>query len=152
MEQTNTNNSTQLIDQTMFTLSGLNLPDNLTPADWTTIHRDILVCKKAASKWMQQSREYSTKRWGQDFTIDTEIQLEMDLGLALPEAKPALNPADKTKAIVTIEGLSQSFILWQRKMNDEIQQWDKDRLNRALELLEPMEREAKRVRELLAKV
>ena len=152
MEQTNTNNSTQLIDQTMFTLSGLNLPDNLTPADWTTIHRDILVCKKAASKWMQQSREYSTKRWGQDFTIDTEIQLEMDLGLALPEAKPALNPADKTKAIVTIEGLSQSFILWQRKMSDEIQGWDKDRLNRALELLEPMEREAKRVRELLAKV
>jgi len=152
MEQTNTNNSTQLIDQTMFTLSGLNLPDNLTPADWTTIHRDILVCKKAASKWMQQSREYSTKRWGQDFTIDTEIQLEMDLGLSLPEAKPALNPADKTKAIVTIEGLSQSFILWQRKMSDEIQGWDKDRLNRALELLEPMEREAKRVRELLAKV
>ena len=152
MEQTNTNNSTQLIDQTMFTLSGLNLPDNLTPTDWTTIHRDILVCKKAASKWMQQSREYSTKRWGQDFTIDTEIQLEMDLGLALPEAKPALNPADKTKAIVTIEGLSQSFILWQRKMSDEIQGWDKDRLNRALELLEPMEREAKRVRELLAKV
>ena len=134
----------------MFTLSGLKLPDNLTPADWTTIHRDILVCKKAASKWMQQSREYSTKRWGQDFTIDTEIQLEMDLGLALPEAKPALNPADKTKAIVTIEGLSQSFILWQRKMSDEIQGWDKDRLNRALELLEPMEREAKRVRELLA--
>jgi len=87
-----------------------------------------------------------------EFTADTEAQLELDLGLALPEAKPALNPADKTKAIVTIEGLSQSFILWQRKMSDEIQGWDKDRLNRALELLEPMEREAKRVRELLAKV
>jgi hypothetical protein len=72
MEQTNTNNSTQLIDQTMFTLSGLNLPENLSPAEWTTIHKDILVCKKAASKWIQQSREYSTKRWGQDFTIDTE--------------------------------------------------------------------------------
>jgi hypothetical protein len=47
--------------------------------------------------------------------------------------------------------LSQSFILWQRKMSDEIPQWDKDRLNRALELLEPMEKEAKRVRELLNK-
>ena len=87
-----------------------------------------------------------------EFCADTEAQLELDLGLALPEAKPALNPSDKTKAIVTIEGLSQSFILWQRKMSDEIQGWDKDRLNRALELLEPMEREAKRVRELLAKV
>ena len=50
---------------------------------------------------------------------------------------------------MTIEGLSQSFILWQRKMSDEIQGWDKDKLTRALDLLEPMEREAKRVRELL---
>lgn len=149
MEETNTNNSTQLIDQTMFTLSGLNLPTNLTPAEWTAIHKDILVCKRAASKWIQQSREYSTNRWGQDFTIDTEIQLEMDLGLALPDAKPALNPADKTKAIVTIEGLSQKFLLWQRKMNEEVTTWDSDRLNAALSLLEPMEKEAQRIRELL---
>ena len=149
MEETNTNNSTQLIDQTMFTLSGLNLPANLTPAEWTAIHKDILVCKRAASKWIQQSREYSTNRWGQDFTIDTEIQLELDLGLALPDAKPALNPADKTKAIVTIEGLSQKFLLWQRKMNEEVTTWDSDRLNAALSLLEPMEKEAQRIRELL---
>ena len=149
MEQTNTNNSTQLIDQTMFTLSGLNLPENLSPAEWTTIHKDILVCKKAASKWIQQSREYSTKRWGQDFTIDTEIQLEMDLGLALPEAKPALNPADKTRAILTIEGLSMKFEMWQRKMDSEITGWDADRLNRALELLTPFEQEAARIRSLI---
>ena len=141
----------QLIDATMFTLHALNLPATLTPAEWTDVHRDILTCKKAASKWLSQSRDYGTARWGMEFCADTEAQLELDLGLALPEAKTTLNPADKTKAIVTIEGLSQSFILWQRKMSDEIQGWDKDRLNRALELLEPMEREAKRVRELLAK-
>ena len=142
----------QLIDTTMFTLASLNLPDNLTPAEWTAVHKDILVCKKAATKWLTQSRDYSTTRWGVEFTADTETQLELDLGLSLPDAKPALNPSDKTKAIVTIEGLSQSFILWQRKMSDEIQQWDKDKLTRALDLLEPMEREAKRVRELLGKV
>jgi len=139
----------QLIDQAMFTLAGLNLPDNLTTREWTDIHKDILTCKRAASKWLQQSRDYSNGRWGIEFTADTEAQLELDLGLSLPEPKPALNPADKTKAIVTIEGLSQSFILWQRKMSDEIQGWDKDKLTRALDLLEPMEREAKRVRQLL---
>jgi len=149
MEETNTNNSIQLIDQTMFTLSGLNLRDNLSPAEWTIIHKEILICKKAASKWIQQSREYSTKRWGQDFTIDTEIQLEMDLGLALPEAKPALNPADKTRAILTIEGLSMKFEMWQRKMDQEITEWDADRLHRALELLTPFEQEAARIRSLL---
>ena len=86
----------QLIDATMFTLHALNLPATLTPAEWTDIHRDILTCKKAASKWLTQSRDYGTSRWGIEFTADTEAQLELDLGLALPEAKPALNPADKT--------------------------------------------------------
>ncbi len=142
----------QLIDTTMFTLHALNLPDTLTHSEWTAIHRDILVCKKAATKWLQQSRDYSTGRWGVEFTADTEAQLELDLGLALPDAKPALNPADKTKAIVTIEGLSQKFLLWQRKMNEEVTTWDSDRLNAALNLLEPMEREAQRIRELLSKV
>lgn len=142
----------QLIDTTMFTLHALNLPETLTPSEWTAIHRDILVCKKAATKWLQQSRDYSTGRWGVEFTADTEAQLELDLGLALPDAKPALNPADKTKAIVTIEGLSQKFLLWQRKMNEEVTTWDSDRLNAALNLLEPMEKEAQRIRELLSKV
>lgn len=139
----------QLIDTTMFTLQALNLPDTLTPSEWTAIHRDILVCKKAATKWLQQSRDYSTGRWGVEFTADTEAQLELDLGLALPDAKPALNPADKTKAIVTIEGISQKFLLWQRKMDEEVTTWDSDRLNAALSLLEPMEKEAQRIRELL---
>jgi len=133
----------------MFTLAGLNLPHNLTTGEWKAIHKDILTCKRAASKWLQQSRDYSNGRWGMEFTANTEAQLELKLGLIFPEPKPALNPADKTKAIVTIEGLSQSFILWQRKMSDEIQGWDKDKLTRALNLLEPMEREAKRVRQLL---
>ena len=141
----------QLIDTTMFTLHALNLPDTLTPSEWTAIHRDILVCKKAATKWLQQSRDYSTGRWGVEFTADTEAQLELDLGLALPDAKPALNPADKTRAIVTIEGLSQKFLLWQRKMNEEVTTWDSDRLNAALNLLEPMEREAQRIRNLLSR-
>jgi len=142
----------QLIDTTMFTLHALNLPDTLTPAEWTAIHRDILVCKKAATKWLQQSRDYSTGRWGVEFCADTEAQLELDLGLNLPDAKPALNPQDKSRAIVTIEGISQKFILWQRKMDEEVTTWDSARLNAALNLLEPMEKEAQRIRELLEKV
>jgi hypothetical protein len=152
METTNTTHTQplQLIDQAMFTLSGLNLPDNLTPAEWTALHRDILVCKKAAAKWVTESRNYSTSRWGQDFTIDTEIQLEMDLGLAMAEPAPSLNPPDKSRGIVTIEGLSQKFELWSRKMEDEIDTWDADRLNRALELLQPFEKQAAKIRQLLA--
>ena len=140
----------QLIDTTMFTLHALNLPETLTPAEWTNIHKDILVCKRAASKWLSQSRDYSTARWGMEFTADTEAQLELDLGLTLTEEKPTLNPDDKTKAIVTIEGLSQKFTVWERKMSDDIGKWDKARLERALELLTPMEATAARIRGLLA--
>ena len=140
----------QIIDTTMFTLHALNLPETLTPAEWTNIHKDILVCKRAASKWLSQSRDYSTARWGMEFTADTEAQLELDLGLTLAEAKPTLNPDDKTKAIVTIEGLSQKFTVWERKMSDDIGKWDRDRLTRALELLTPMETTAARIRGLLA--
>ena len=140
----------QIIDTTMFTLNALNLPETLTPAEWTNIHKDILVCKRAASKWLTQSRDYSTARWGMEFTADTEAQLELDLGLTLTEEKPTLNPDDKTKAIVTIEGLSQKFTVWERKMSDDIGKWDRDRLTRALELLTPMETTAARIRQLLA--
>ena len=140
----------KLIDQAMFTLHALNLPDTLTPAEWTNIHKDILVCKRAASKWLSQSRDYSTARWGMEFTADTEAQLELDLGLTLADEKPTLNPDDKTKAIVTIEGLSQKFTVWERKMSDDIGKWDKARLERALELLTPMEATAARIRQLLA--
>jgi hypothetical protein len=140
----------KLIDTTMFTLNALNLPDTLTPAEWTNIHKDILVCKRAASKWLSQSRDYSTARWGMEFCADTEAQLELDLGLTLADEKPTLNPDDKTKAIVTIEGLSQKFTVWERKMSDDIGKWDRDRLERALELLTPMEATAARIRGLLA--
>jgi hypothetical protein len=140
----------KLIDTTMFTLNALNLPDTLTPTEWTDIHKDILVCKRAASKWLSQSRDYSTARWGMEFTADTEAQLELDLGLTLADEKPTLNPDDKTKAIVTIEGLSQKFTVWERKMSDDIGKWDRDRLERALELLSPMEATAARIRGLLA--
>jgi hypothetical protein len=140
----------QIIDTTMFTLHALNLPETLTPAEWTDIHKDILVCKRAASKWLSQSRDYSTARWGMEFTADTEAQLELDLGLTLADEKPTLNPDDKTKAIVTIEGLSQKFTVWERKMSDDIGKWDRDRLERALELLTPMETTAARIRQLLA--
>jgi hypothetical protein len=140
----------QIIDTTMFTLHALNLPETLTPAEWTDIHKDILVCKRAASKWLSQSRDYSTARWGMEFTADTEAQLELDLGLTLADEKPTLNPDDKTKAIVTIEGLSQKFTVWERKMSDDIGKWDRDRLERALELLTPMETTAARIRGLLA--
>lgn len=133
----------------MATLTELHIPENITKQDWTALHGQLLLCKRAAAKWLQQSRDYSTGKWGLEYTADTEAQLELDLGIALPTEKPALNPSDKTTAIVTIEGLSQKFQLWERKMHDDIEAWDRDRLQRALDLLSPMAATADRIRQLL---
>lgn len=139
----------QLIDTSTFTTETVNIPDNCTMDQWMQIHRSILLCKNAAAKWLSQSRAYAVGKWGTDWTADTEAQLELDLGLPQPEAQPSLNPPDKSRGIVTIEGLSQKFELWSRKMEDEITTWDTDRLNRALELLTPFEAQAARIRSLL---
>jgi hypothetical protein len=140
----------QLVEHPLLTPVGVDLTQETTQDEWKDIHRRILICKKMAAKWRTESLDYATSRWGEEYAHDTEVQLELNLGIPLPPEKPTLNPTDKTTAIVTIEGLSQKFTLWERKMHDDITKWDKDRLTRALELLTPMEATAARIRQLLA--
>ena len=138
-----------IIDGRILSLHTITIPPETTQDQWADIHRNLLLAKNSSAKWLTQSRKFAAERWGLDYVAETEVQLELGLGLPQPEKPAPLNPADKSKAIVTIEGINQSFILWQRKMSDEVEQWEPDRLKRALDLLEPMERQAKRVRELL---
>ena len=120
-----------------------------TQEDWLALHSRLIHAKRYAASWIKQSREYATGQWGIEFVADAEVQMELGLGIGTSDKPPGLNAPDKSKAIVTIEGIHQSFVLWERKMHDEVETWDKDKLTRALDLLEPMERQAKRVRELL---
>jgi hypothetical protein len=141
--------NTEIMDPSVFSMDALNIPPHATQSEWEGIHRTIMLCRKASRTWLRQSRDYAAERWGADYVADVEIQMELALGLPQPDPKPALNPADKSSAIVTIEGISQSFSLWQRKMSAEIERWDKVRLAKALELIEPIEKQAARIRELL---
>ena len=136
---------------TTFAPDALNLPPQLTEEEWLPYHRTILLCRASSRLWLRQSRDYASTRWGVDYVAEAEMQMELALGLPEPKPeKPALNPEDKSRAIVTIEGICQSFALWQRKMAPEIERWDRDRLTKALALVEPIEAQAKRIRELLA--
>jgi hypothetical protein len=65
-----------------------------------------------------------------------------------PTVKPGLNPADKSRGIVTIEGITQQFVIWHRKMSAVIETWDENRLDSAIQLLEP---QAQVYAELVAK-
>ena len=128
----------------------MTIAPEATQDDWLTIHSRLIHAKRYAAAWLKRSREFATDQWGIEFVADAEVQMEMNLGIEAKDKPATLNPPDKTKAIINIEGIHQSFVLWERKMHDEIETWGNDKLTRALELLEPMERRAKAIRERLA--
>jgi hypothetical protein len=125
----------------------LVIPDDTTAEQWADIHGSIMLAKRMAGKWLKASREYGEKHFGLDFVAETEVQMEFTLGIEVNDKDESSNAKDKSKAIVTIEGITQSFKLWQRKIKDDINNWDKDRLGRALALLEPIEAQARAIRE-----
>ena len=125
----------------------LVIPDDTTAEQWADIHSSIMLAKRMAGKWIKASREYGEKHFGLDFVAETEVQMEFTLGIEVNDKDESSNAKDKSKAIVTIEGITQSFKLWQRKIKDDINNWDKDRLSRALALLEPIEAQARAIRE-----
>lgn len=141
-----------IIDANTFAPDKVTIPLDATQEQWADIHRSIVLCRKASAAWLRQSRSFGVERWGAEYVAEQEVQMELSLGLPEPAVKPELNPSDKSRAIVTIEGISQSFVLWQRKMGDEIEGWDRTRLEKALELVGPIEKQARRMRELLGEV
>lgn len=127
----------------------LTIAPEATQHDWLGIHAKLIHAKRYTAAWLKQSREFATAQWGIEFVADAEVQIEMDLGIEVKDRPATLNPPDKSRAIVNIEGIHQSFVLWERKMHKEIETWGQDKLTRALELLEPMERQARSIRERL---
>jgi hypothetical protein len=137
---------TTIIDPSTFAPTGVTIAADATQEQWADIHRTILLCRSTSRLWLKQSREFAATKWGADYVAEVEIQMELSLGLPQPEPKPDINPADKSKGIVTIEGITQQFALWSRKMGPQIATWDVGKLKRALELLEPMEKQAQEIR------
>jgi len=130
----------QLSVKNYFTPEGLDLPEVLSGAEFFEVGRHIKMAKKLSVQWLKQWRNYGENQFGEEFVQDTEAQIELDLGLASLEMteKPPLNPKDKSTAIVTIQGIRQSFDLWHRKMAPQIPNWSRDQRKMAAELLRPM--------------
>lgn len=141
---------TTLTATPVFRLDGLAIPDGTTQEEWLDLHRQIIIAKRASGKWLVQSRNWATDRWGADYAGPAEAQLELALGIETADPKPSPNPQDKSRGIVTIEGIAQSFDLWHRKVAPEIGQWGRDKIERALELLEPIARQAEALRAILS--
>lgn len=141
--------STNIIDPATFAPNALNISADTTQEEWLELHKTVMLCRKACKTWVKTSRTFATERWGIDFVAEAEVQMELALGIEAPKETPKLNPGDKSSAIVTIEGIAQQFVLWHRKMDDEISGWDRPRIEKALGLLEPIEAQIVRLRGML---
>ena len=133
--------SPQLTPAGYFRPDGLVLPEVLSGNEFFDIGYQIKVAKKCSSIWLRQWREYGSNNYGEEFVQDTEekirSQLSLDLGLVDPPHPPKLNVGlGKGTAIVTIEGIRQSFDMWRRKV--AVDRWDSNDRKKAAELLRPM--------------
>jgi len=143
---------TAIINSSMFKDGELCLPDQMTADDWKVVHSDLTRAKHLCKKWHKTSRQYGEKHFGTEFTAEWEAQLEFSLGLPSDDTKETtLNPKDKSRVFVSIEGINQQFSMWQRKMEEEIPNWDNDKCKRALGLLEPIEQQAAKLRAMIHK-
>ena len=124
----------------------LVIPDDTNQETWTPNHCKLLLAKRYIGKWLKTSRDYGIKHFGLDYVAETEVQMEFQYGIEVKDKDNGINPRDKSRAIVTIEGIFQSFKLWQRKVKDDIDTWDKDKLTRALDLLAPFEAQIAQIR------
>lgn len=123
--------------------------DGLSKEEWYEDHRKFIHAKKFANAWIKKSREYGIERFGVDYVADSEVAIEVDLFGDKIEEKVSVEADDKSKGIFTLHGMSQSFVIWQRKMGPEIEHWNREQLTKALPLLEPIEAQARRIRERL---
>jgi hypothetical protein len=114
--------------------------DGLTKEEWFETHYQIRRAKKRVKGWLKQSLDHGEANYGAEYAGKADAQIMFDLGDGYIEPPADLNPGDKSKGILNIEGIAQSFVLWHRKMEGEIREWDRPRCEAALKLIEPIAR------------
>ena len=143
-----------IIEPEVFQRDGIRIPADCSQERWESIHRSILLCRTASKVWLKQSRGYALEKWGVDYVAQTEIQMELALGIECKEEPnkegEGVNASDKSTAIITIEGVAQQFIMWERKMNGKIPDWSAETLKRAIDILEPIDAKLRELRQMLA--
>ena len=124
----------------------LSFPPDMPQQHWAEAHTYLVAVKRKAKALILESYEFGAAKYGQEVAGRVHEQAELALGFPKKAAKADVNGEGKAKGFVSIEGISQSFDIWNRTVAHLIPTWDRDRLKRALELLEPMEAQAKAIR------
>ena len=139
--------SITLIPDNRLNLSELDkweIPADTTKEQWTEGHTQLLWYSQAVKRLLPKSEAFGREQFGEDHLIETEARFQLEFGLPIPEPAQPRHEAED----VVFDYLAKGIERWMEKCGD-LETWDADRLNRALELLTPFEKQAARIRSLI---
>jgi hypothetical protein len=56
-----------------FGLGILTIPDATTRDEWRDFHRSILLARASSGRWLRQSRDWASDRFGVEFVAESEV-------------------------------------------------------------------------------
>lgn len=130
---------------------GLIIPEDLTRPEFYEAYRRARRYKSWVKAWTRRLEEFGLAAYGLEEMQGMYEQLGMELGD--DQTKPegiSVNASDKSTAIITIEGVAQQFVMWERKMSGKIPDWSAETLKRAIDILEPIDAKLRELRQMLA--
>jgi hypothetical protein len=131
-------------------LDGRLIPNpDVTFEQWKYSHNELLRMGKYLKSYIKQSVDFAVDKFGLEETAYAVAHMETGLGIEDKSTKSGINPNDKSKAIVTIESVRMGFDLWYRKMDPEIDNWDRAACEKARFLVSPIVRFDERLRSKL---
>jgi len=121
------------------------IPQDTTKEQWQAGHKQLLLLGQIVKQLLPKFERFGQKNFGDDAVIELEAQFMLDFGMPIPDASntPRL---EGDEAIIDM--LERSFQNWIRR-SGSMELWSRDRLERALRMLEPLAEQAARMRQLL---
>jgi hypothetical protein len=122
-----------------------DIPQDTTKEQWQAGHKQLLLLGQIVKQLLPKSERFGQKHFGDDAVIEVEAQFMLEFGLPLPDesSRPRLEGDE-----AVIDMLERSFQNWVRR-SGSMELWGRDRLERALRMIEPLAEQAVRIRELL---
>ena len=122
------------------------ISENTTKEQWQDGHRQLLLLGQVVKQLLPKSERFGQKHFGDDAVIEVEAQFMLDFGLPIPE------PSNTTRLEgdeAVIDMLERGFQRWVQR-SGSMELWSRERLERALRMIEPLAEQAARIRQLLA--
>jgi hypothetical protein len=121
-----------------------DIPQDTNKEQWQAGHKQLLL-GQIVKQLLPKSERFGQKHFGDDAVIEVEAQFMLEFGLPIPDesTRPRLEGDE-----AVIDMIERSFQRWFDRYGS-MELWGRDRLERALRMLEPLAEQVGRIKELL---